>query len=491
MSLTIKRSAVIYQQDVECLVSLKNTGSSPILMGFPPVDQSMPIVLVSRMSTGAKQQYQRSEDSTPHFLGDFTLAPGEALENSFSLWNIVPSLSPDEYDIAVLWQYDNAGRTAESNSVRLSVLPNDPKNLRLVDAVGGQGAFRFGVWLNTNSNPPVIFRSGFSFSPGEHVQGILEVAAACQNSQPVLAAPIPGSSLNGHWVAWIDGNVVCYTHIDKKLGVLPVRHFPLSSGQWEIVPPLYGETALNFTQRSDGGMLLCGRGETDENFKLVSVQFLNGEAKIRADTPLPGTKPLWTKSHVLESGERFLTYLQFDGENVALYLVSWPGTKGSLHNPKRLSAWNGKFLGANAGVSQNSEIRGGILLQGGKDNSNIELVNWSLRHDNPVLKEKKQVINWFGDRQITSAKIGISDTGRLTVTIKSGEGFFYGSDSEGKLKKIPEEVTKDLLVYEIGFAGGEGEPVLITGSDLEGFRVLQFDGSPLPLTSSPKGKGRK
>jgi hypothetical protein len=487
VSLTIKRNAVIYQQDVDCLVTLKNSGSSPILMGFPPVDRSMPILRVTRISTGDTQQYQRLEDPSPNFFSDFTLAAGDVQESSFSLRNIVPWLSPDEYEITVLWQYDNSSRRAESNSVRLTVLPNVPANLSLVDAVGGQGGFRFGVWLNTSTSPPTIFRGGFSFLPGEDVLDIIEVAPASKDSHPLLAAAIPGSPLNSHWIAWIDDNVIRYSHIHKKLGVLTPRYLPLSSGQWEIVPPLQSNPALNNSERPEGGMLLCGGEKTDKNFKLKSVQFLDGEAKILSETTLPGPKPLWTTSHVLGSGERYVTYLQSEGQNISLYLVSWPGMKGALQNPKRLSFWTGKFLEANSGIGQEGVIRGGLLLQDWKDNSKVELINWSLLHDKLILKEQKQIINWFAVQQITGAKIGINDAGLIAVIIQSGEGDLYGLDSEGKLNKIPEEVSKDLLVYEIGFAGGWEEPVLLTGSASKGFRILRFNGSPLPMPSSPKG----
>ncbi|MBU4263097.1 MAG: hypothetical protein KKC76_14675 [Proteobacteria bacterium] len=127
--LALKKNPVIFQEDVECEVLLKNSGASQLIMKFPGIDRSMPIVRVRSLTTGDAQQYQRSADTSQRFFSDLTLAAGAVLKKSFSLRDIVPLLRPDEYQITVFWRYDNENRTAESNSVRLVVLPGSPANL--------------------------------------------------------------------------------------------------------------------------------------------------------------------------------------------------------------------------------------------------------------------------------------------------------------------------------------------------------------------------
>lgn len=484
--LAIKKNPVILQEDVQCVVLLKNKGASPLTVKFPGLDRSMPLVRVSSVSTDEVRQYQRPPDTSPHFSSELTLAAGAVLENSFSLRDIVPWLSPDEYNITVFWRYDNETRLAASNSVGLVVLPDSPANLQLVDAVGGQGGLRYGVWLNSKNRPPAIFHAGFSFSAGGGVQDILEVEAAGPDARPVATVAPPGSPLQGQWIAWLDHEMINFTQVDAKRQVLPPRQLPLPDGTWEIVPPLAGDAAAADSDQPTGALLLCGSGKTAAEFRLQSVRLGKDRAERVAHATLPGPKPLWLKNLVLTGGKQYLAYLQSEGENVALYLVSWPGMKGDLSKPRRLFSWSGNLLAAQAAVGRDSVMRGGILLQNRQDTSRIALVNWSMPHDTLRFTEQQQSMNWFAEQQITSAAIGISDSGQTAVIIQSGEGDWYGAAGDGPLTKIPEEVTKDLLVLEVGFADGQGEPLLLTGSEADGFRILQFDGSPLPLPSSPR-----
>ncbi|MCK9294947.1 MAG: hypothetical protein M0P70_07655 [Desulfobulbaceae bacterium] len=483
--LAIKQNPVIFQEDVEGVVLLKNCGAAPLVVKFPQMDQTMPIVRVSPVSTGGTQRYQRQAGTSPRFSSDLTLAVGAVVENSFSLRDIVPLLPPDEYSISVFWRYDNDTRTAESNGVRLVVLPSRPANLQLVDAVGGQGGLKYGVWLNSGSKHPAIFRGDFSFTPGGGVQNIVQVAAAGPDTHPVSSAPGPGSPLQGQWIAWLAGEVIHYSHVDAKREVLPPQQLPLpAGGTWEIVPPLAEEPGGG--DQPAAALLLCGSGTSAEDFRLQTVRLGEDRAEMVAHATLPGPKPLWLKNLVLGDGKQYLAYLQSDGKNVALHLVSWPGLPGDLPKPRRLSGWSGNLLAAQAAAGQDSVMRGAILLQDGKDLSRPALINWSLPHDTLRFTEQQQAMNWPVKQQIASAAIGISDSGQTAVIIQAGEGNWYGAAGDGPLTEIPAKVTKDLLVHEVGFADGQDGPVLLTGSEADGFRIQQFAGSPLPLPSSQK-----
>jgi len=124
VSLALKKNPAIHQEDVECVVMLKNSGASSLIMKLPALDRSMPIVRVKTLSSGDVREYQRSGESSLQIPSALTLAAGAVLKKSFSLFDIVPQLGPDLYNISVFWRYDNDSKTAESNSVQLVVLPN-------------------------------------------------------------------------------------------------------------------------------------------------------------------------------------------------------------------------------------------------------------------------------------------------------------------------------------------------------------------------------
>jgi hypothetical protein len=488
LDLTVTEPRLLYQQDTHCVARLGNAGVVPVEVGIPPLDRTLPIVHVFNVQTGAEDEYRRKGRSRTMPLGPGAMAPGASLDSEFRLLAIVPQLPPGYYDIRVIWEYNGGGRRAESQFVRVQVLGTTPKSLKLVEAVGGRGGYKFGVSVNLSGDPdepPRILRSSFALMTNGGVEDVLPVSECSLSCRPVMSAPAVGEPLRSHWIAWVDGQTVHYVHVDDNLGVGDQQSFPLPSSAMEIVPPLYGAPVESPSVSAPGGILLYQGAVGGPEFSLHSVWLTHEQAKGLGAVNLPGPKPLWIMSHVRSSNQWLVTYLQTDGAQLSLCLASWPGIQSSLPGPIPLADWPGELICAGATMGKDDLIMGGLLMWKMREDGlrRLVLMSWKVSPDN-ACDSQEQVIDWRPDAPVREARIGIRDDGQAAALIMNEDGTWQAFDGEG-VQPVPGDLRKSKQPLELGFMNGIGKPVLIAGTVGLGFKVVGLDGSPLPTRLFP------
>ena len=484
--LTLKETSLLYGQDTFCTVLLSNNGINPIHLKLPKMNARRPVLRVLNGRTGDEKVYRR--EPSAHVMPEepMQLAPGQSIKESFSLRDIIRDLAVGEYTISVIWEYNEGADRAESNAVSVKVTPTMPADLSLVDAVGGRSGYKYGVWTNRDNNKPGIFYSSFLLSPGGGIEDIVQVSSEMNQTKPFLSAPAPGAPMRSHWVAWVDGSNLHYTHVDRESGMLPLRKKDLPTGQWEIIAPLYSSVQRVEKKRPAGMILLIGTGQSKNNFKLLWLQLYDGRETSENDAFLTGPKPLWMMSHFSGQGEPYLVFLQSLGEKISLFSAPWSTVKHSNPSPVHLFSGSYSLVGASARVDQNGVLHGVLLTQDKANYAKIGIINWSLSTEEGGFKRKSAYVSWPGARKISKTDIAVNDAGnRTAVTITDDKGNLYSYDGAGSFGIVKQEVTRYLLVHKIGFS--RNDPVMITGSAQKGFQVLNLDGSPLEVPPSPKG----
>ena len=480
LQLTVPKDAVLYHEDVTCLVTLKNSGSRPLAMGFPPVDSSMPVIHVLDLSTGVEQKYRRPAASQKSFFPDFSLAPGAELAETLSLWDIVPPQYPGEYAIKVGWKYNTAGY-ATSNTVRVTVLASTPAGLHTVDAEGGYGAMKYGVWVEMASRPFQLVRCGFSLAPGRPVVDVQPVVPCAPGCRPVLSAPASGVGLGSHWIARIEEGWLKIVHADKNLGISGEMQLALPSDDMQIVPPLYSDPAADKATRPAGALLLCQNVPGYRQFGLYPVVFSAQTVKAENTVTLPGAKPLWIASHARAQHDRLVTYVQSEGETFSLSSAPWPQPGETSVDARQLSQWQGRFLAAHAVVDREGAVCGGVLfIDASEEVPKLLLAAWTLPPGGKFAVTARHAIPWHPSEQILHTKVAVSDRGVAAALVCDGQEKWHIYDGEGAIRLLPGELEKTRQPLEIAFLGGDGEPLLICGTVTLGFRVARLDGSPLP-----------
>lgn len=493
ITLDVKTTTLLYQQDTYCSVGLKNRGTKPVAILVPPLEKTMPIVHVCNVRTGAENIYQRepSARSVRHESGQ--LPPGEAVQSGFRLLDIVPVLDPGDYDIRIGWIYDEGAATAESETVRIKVLPTTPKNVAMADAYGGSGGVKFGVWVNlagVPDRPPTIVRNRLTLKKGGGVSHVLQVAECVPSCRPVVSSPAAGTVVGSQWVAWVDGTVLYFTHVDDELGVAGLQSGELPDEGFDIVAPLFSEAVVDTTVRPAGGMLLCQGSGDGTQFGLQALQLNADQVRPLGAVTLAGPKPRWIMSHFRSTGQRLVSYVQSEGSELVLHVAPWPGLQSDMPSSMRIAiaGWSGELIAAGASIDGDNRICGGMLMwkMTGDGPRKLVLVTWSVSGLNEFVEGQEQVVDWHPNEPVREARIAVNDVGAAAALIADGEGTWRVLDGQGNLQPVPIQFEKTKQPMELAFMDGVGEPLLICGLVSAGLRILQLDGSPLPPRQTTK-----
>jgi len=480
LQLTVSKDEILYQEDVAFLVTLNNTGLDPVTMGFPSVDNSMPVIHVLNLSTGVDQKHSRPEESQGNFFPDFTLVPGTKLEESVSLWNIVPQQNPGEYHIKVGWAYNDT-EYALSNTVRVKILPSTPAGLNTVSSEGGYAALKYGVWVEMANRPFKIMRGAFALMPGSPIGDVQPVAECSPGCKPVMSAPASGEGIGCHWIAWVKEGMLKIVHAHKNLGVSTEMQLTLPNNGIQIVSPLYSDPPADKESRPNGAMLLYQNVPGHKQFALYPVEFTAQTVMAENPVMLPGKQPLWITSHARSQDDRLVTYVQSEGETFTLSSAPWPKQGESSVDIKQLSQWQGRFLSAHAIADRDGAVCGGILfITESEAGPKVMLVAWTYLASGEFNITEQHDIKWHPSEQISETKVGVSDNGVTAALLCDGQEKWHIYDGEGAIHPVPFEFEKTKQPIEIAFLGGDEEPLLICGTVSLGFKVARLDGSPLP-----------
>ncbi|MCG7853661.1 MAG: hypothetical protein MIO92_14175, partial [Methanosarcinaceae archaeon] len=122
--LAIDQAVFFYQQDTICSIRLVNSSQSNMTVPMLGTDTISPIIYTCNTTTGQENVYKNRPPSRSRSKSTI-LAPGEEIEDQFSLLSQIPDLPPGEYEISVGWEY-NETEIARSNAVQIKILPSAP-----------------------------------------------------------------------------------------------------------------------------------------------------------------------------------------------------------------------------------------------------------------------------------------------------------------------------------------------------------------------------
>ncbi|MBU4261436.1 MAG: hypothetical protein KKC76_06085 [Proteobacteria bacterium] len=486
VSFSLPAKSLLYAQDVECFVTLKNSGSSPLDVPLPPLDNS-PIIVAHDLQTGMEKEYRRERERFPISQSPAVFPPGLEHAVSFSLLDVTGPLEPGKYEIRVIWEYGNDSQRSESNGVSLMVLPVKPLSLNLVNAVQGHGAYKFGVFVDGANKTPQILLKGFSMMGGGGDYDVRPVSVCASSIEPVLSEPASGKSARSHWIAWLEEKMLHYLYFDDLEGVREQGVMKLPEGDVAIVTPLYSAVFEDEHAAPGGELLLAVKEKSGSLFGMHSV-LLAKRGRVVATAEYQGPMPGWIKAHFMADGKRLVTYMQPAGAETEMYLTHWPGSTADVPAPGKVAGWSGALVGAGAIIDGQDTVRGGTLLFSREDNEQpgLLLQTWSLTHGVTYVEGLSHSIDWPPGKTVREARVRLDDNGKVAALIADGEGAWYVYDGAGGLRPVPAEIKKTLLPLELAFYEGSGDPVLIVGTETHGFRTMQLDGSSLPQRQSPK-----
>jgi hypothetical protein len=478
--LTIEHAVIFYQQDTICNIMLSNSGQSAISLPLMDMDASFPIMYVCDKNTGQENTYRGRP--SPHIKSaPMMLAPGEKIEDQFSLLSKIPNLLPGEYEISIGWEF-NKTETARSNTVQIKILPSTPARLNLVNLIGGQSGNKLGAWIDLANDPHQLLYGGFDLNIGGGTSILKNIISCKELVRPVFSAPVNQAPLQSKKIAWTSEKGLNYAYIDEDSTKIKPKSIKLPGTDAEIVGPLYSINALEPGALQDSVALIYTGLSSAAQFQLQTIRLSAKKANVIGQVNLPGPKPLWIANHARTEQKLLITYLQADGHTLTLHSAPWPGITSEFSRPTRLAEFKGRFLAADATLVGNGVIYGGILMWKHLEDgtSKLVLLPWTLDENNNFKIQPEHAIDWEPADLIQKSIMRVSDEGRPVALFTDAEETWHIYDGKGKVFPMPAPYQKTKQLIEIGFINGISDPLLICGTIHNGFKIIQLDGSPIP-----------
>ncbi len=478
--LGIEHAVIFYQQDTICHIALSNPGQSAISLPLMDIDASFPIMYVCDKNTGQENIYRGRP--SPHIkAAPMMLAPGEKVEDQFSLLAKIPNLLPGEYEISIGWEF-NKTETARSNTIQIKVLPSTPARLTLVNLIGGQSGNKLGAWIDVANDPYQLLYGGFNLNIGGGASILKNVLSCKELIRPVLSSPVNMAPLQSKTIAWISEKGLNYAYIDEESTKTKPKSIKVPGMDAEIVSPLYSINALEPGAPQDSVALVYAGLSSATQFQLQTIRLSAKKANVIGQVTLPGPKPLWTANHARSEQKMLVTYLQADSHTLMLHSAPWPGITSEFSRSTRLADCKGRFLAADAALASDGMIYGGILMWKHLEDgtSKLVLLPWTLDEENRFELQPEHAIDWEPADLIQTAIMRVSDGGRPVALFTDVEETWHIYDGKGKVLPMPAPYQKTKQLIEIGFINGMSDPLLICGTIHNGFKMVQLDGSPIP-----------
>ena len=483
IELKVNKNEFLCQESPQCVVTVKNNGSSAVAVPSPEANPKMPSIRVVNVKTGEETIYEGQEppESVPREIHE-QIAPGKSLQMKLNLFDRIPDLEPGKHDVSVGCEPFGAGR-AESNAVRLVVLPSTSKSLSTAYVAGGTSAMVYGVWINTEADPPQIVRGRFEVIPGASVTGVFPLADGHLQAVPVPSSPPNRSPVNSQWVAWLKGETFFAAHFDERMGASNVQKLKLGAANLEVVQPLYTETVRDTTVRPNGAALVVLSDPDGVRWQLNMINLSEKKIALVQQAPMPGPRPSWVHSYSLSDRQRWLLYAQEQEDGSSLSLAPWPSGQAQgpqIRTPIVLTHWKKRFVAGGAALDAHDMLNGACLVWVGSGASlHMEMVCWQVTSKGEYTEKPVQNIPWDATTEASRALVRINGRGMPAALVRNKQGswFFCCADT---CKPLPGVLATTKLPLDLAYVSGEVTPVLICGRRETGFSIVTLDGEPVP-----------
>ncbi len=448
--LKVEREEILVQENPLLFLTVTNVGPEPVRIEDP---QDGARFRVLDLRTGEESMPPKASRGI-HGAPEIELAPGKNLVSCHSARTHLSIVEPGDYEVTAVL----TGPTL-SSPARIRVRPVVPRNLSLDTVQGGDS---FGVWVDLASDPPRIVRSLFSVRMGGGVEESLPIAVAHSGAEPIPSLPPNGQDRMRHWVGWLEGRELRYTHVSRELGVAPTGR--LEVGDARLFAPLAADPVKDTRVRPS-----CWAVLSRANRILLASLSVDG-ASIGPSLELEGPPLSWARVHTRSKGERFVTGIQ----GTSLQRIPW--SPRQFERPQALHRWEGEFVAAGALLDLEDRVRGAVLLRRG---DRWACASWELDATDEFRVTGEVDVPW--ESTLVRAQVRPGPAGTASILLRNEEGVWSLFDG-ATVRKLPAPACATRLPMEPAYLGPH-EPVLIIAESRTGFRISRMDGRALPRKS--------
>lgn len=481
VSLTLPKTTILYQEDLACLLVLENRGTSPVKIISPLMAHSWPVIRLINLNTGKKslhetERHPQDMSAPPPWT---ELGPGQQSALSFQLKEKVLDLVPGEYEISVIYDYNQGEQTAESAPVRIEVTPSTPHHLFLASANGRASNAWYGAWINLAPGRPQVVWGCLDLINGGGVRTVSVVDPAGVRSEPVLSEPASGNMAPGQWLAWTDQDQLSFTYLIPGSPPGAPGKVPLNNRAARIVGPLHdampGKDQPG-VPRGEALILL----DSHPHVHFQSLSLTGTMARSGGTAMVPGGRmPAWIRSVFPARGQQMAPYILSEPGKTDLYLLPWG--ENTAMTSRALSSWDGDFLAACCTLDDRDLLHGAVLVWTGKaeDTKTLDIIPWTLGPDGQFAEQGPRAVEWEFTESIIQADMAVNPKGQAVAVVRRDTGLWNFIGPDGKVSPLAGDFLKTDQTLTLGFLHMIN-PVLIGGTPSLGLKITGPDGSPIP-----------
>lgn len=469
----IESTRILFQQNPQCRVVLRNTGRAPVSVLHPMTNPSAPRIRVLDVRRGIETVERRPGN----FAGDRyqPLPPGQQLEHEFPLLGKVTLREPGEYEISAIFPYDDGRSEKESAPVRIDVRPVTLRGLHVVPVSGAGALVQHVTSMNVEDGEPSLVRYVISLLPGGGVLDVRPGPPVPVRAQVVASRPANGETSHTSWAGWIDAGELRGACFDPHHGLLELRRFPLPPTEAHIVAPMLTGAVPPSLERPGASVLLWLAEPRGDGGRLLVVDWApNGKAVAGPNAPLPGRRPVWMASQVMSSTFRRMVFAQVTERGLSLGWTSWP--KSRPEPPTSLAEWPVTFVAGGCTPAPDDTLHGALLVQTRRpDVQRVELLRWTLDPRHGFREIARDVVDWPYAVRVESAVVRLSAAGHAAALLADPEGRWSVLRPDGVVQPLPPAWATTRHPLDLVFKS-DGTPLLLAARKEHGLAVLELDG---------------
>ena len=482
IQMTIDKTEILIGENPTCRLTLENRGSEAIEIIRPRSGGGMPAFRVVNTRTGA-DQIVRGNVVGSGIPVTQTIDARDTFASTLPLFEDANWLSPGQYLISSIYEFNNGKGRAESAPVKLTINPMAVRNL-FIDSVQGQSPNA--VWANITSDPADIVMASIALTMDGGVTSVMPVGQGTLQSRPYVSLPPNGAPCFGNWVAWLDGGKSLHAvHVDPNLEGLPAGQFDLPDAG-VIVPPLFAQPNTTWGARGPGDALIWFNDESGSRSVVQRFHMVPVDKKVVIKPgygyKIQASLPVWMQHHARSDSTRLITSLDVNARKISLVVLPVPEKNMTVTGlqVRVLQTWDGDFIAAGATMDLKDVIRGALLVWTAAQGKEVlELIGWSIGTDGAVSEHYRQALPWAATVPVDEAKVRVRENGVPAVLLKTQDQEWYVFDGLDKLVAAPPPF-KDTQ-YGIDLAFWQGNEVVLIGAEaIKGLTVKRLDGSDLP-----------
>ncbi len=489
IQLKITPTEAVIQQNLRCDYVLENTGSKAVRVLDPGLAKSMPIWRVTSVDTGIERVFQNKLSMFAKEAQTIEIAAGASLDCGANLLDQVTFAKPGTYDVTVEYEWNDGQSSSRSAPVRITITEANIRYLTMIPEAGGRVALQNLLWVNTSpeGGSLMLTKARLGRRP------TLDEVFTLETIDPRIKVYGYEAENRRHpshrWVAWLElGGIQGFCLEDNEKSSLRVQFTKLPDVPTEIVAPLLPFSETDHDQ--DAVVVLAQTNEAGRANIQMAVIEKSGDVAEGPATQVQGGRVGWAQGLTLTTGDRRVCVVAQtktdEGPQLTLQEISWPKKSGELEHVGQAKI-DGELLGSAIVVDSDDTVRGAVIskLRESSDALAISLLRWSHAADGRFEAEEPIALTIEPGRDVTDARLGIGDDGKVFGILRRDDGLWLHFNSEEPgLKPVVASETNFSGIVEIAMLGTRA-PAIIYAFPPYGFAFCNLDGTAMSPGAHP------